>query len=468
MNYSYDIVVIGSGPGGYTAAIRAAQLGYHTAIIEKYSQLGGTCTNVGCIPAKALLDSTEHYHIARTKFEQHGIHLENLSMNFERLMERKKNVVEQNVSGLGYLMRKNKITVYVGHASFLNDHAVRIASKDGEPKVITGSYFIIATGSKPSVLAGVRPDKNAIITSTEALSLKAIPESMTIIGGGAIGVEMASIFGRIGTNVTVIEYADQIIPTMDRALGKELDKLLSRSGIEIKTAHQVQSAVHEDGQVTIRYKDPSGATGEHRSEYCLVAVGRSPYTDKLGLENTRVQRDEKGRIQTDQQLRTAAEHIFAIGDVIAGPMLAHKAEEEAVYVVETIKGIQTHLDYKLIPSIVYTWPEVASVGFTKEELAAQGKAYRTGKFPFMASGRARAAMEPDGFVKIISEPQYGELLGAHIIGPRAADLIAMCVAGIHFETIDTDMFKMPYAHPTYAEAIKEACLMASGQGALNI
>lgn len=290
---------------------------------------------------------------------------------------------------------------------------------------------------------------------------------MVVVGGGAIGVELASAFARMGTVVNIIEYADQIIPLMDRELGKELNKILSKAGIIIRTASKVQSAILSGDSVTIEFLDAKGDRSSITADYCLVAAGRRPYTEGLSLENTKIRIDQKGRIEVNGKLKTAEENIYAIGDVIAGPMLAHKAEEDAIFVSESIHGLSAHLDYSKIPSVVYSWPEVASVGQTEEELKKQGIAYRVGKFPFLASGRARAAMETDGFVKILSEPTYGEVLGAHIIGARAADLIAFCVAGIHFETTDKEVFKMPFAHPTFSEAIKEAFLIASGQGSIN-
>ena len=468
MATEFDVVVIGSGPGGYVAAIRASQLGYKTAIIEKYSVLGGTCTNVGCIPSKALLDTSEHFHTAQTKFMAHGIELDNLKINFGQLMKRKDDVVKQNTSGLSYLMKKNKIEVFEGTAAFVNNKEISIAKNDGAAVSVKSSYFIIATGSKPSSIKGVDIDKQRIISSTGALALKEKPGSMAIIGGGVIGVEMASIFSRIGVKVTIIEYADSLIPTMDKDLGKELKKILSKSGIEILLSHKVQSAANKGSHVTVNYLDSSDAAQQITADYCLVAVGRKPYTEGLGLEHTKVSLDEKGRIKTNEQLQTAEQNIYAIGDVIAGPMLAHKAEEEGVYVAEIINGQKPHLDYKLIPGVVYTWPEVASVGSTEEELKKENVGYKTGKFPFLASGRARAAMEPDGFVKVLSGKKYGEILGVHIIGPRAADLVATAVTGMHYETTDEDMFRMSYAHPTYSEALKEAFLIASGQGALNL
>ena len=464
---NFDIIVIGSGPGGYIAAIRASQLGYKTAIVEKYDTLGGTCTNVGCIPAKALLDSTEHFYTAQTKFTAHGIETDNLRLNFGTLIGRKADVVKQNISGLNYLMSKNKITVLTGTASFVNNTTVSINGKEGK-KEYKAAYFIIATGSKPSAIPGVAIDKKRIITSTEALSLEQQPKTMTIIGGGVIGVELASVYARIGTKVTIIEYADSLIPTMDRELGKELKKILAKQGVTILLSHKVQSAVNNGNNVTTKFLDAKDTTQELTADYCLVAVGRKPYTTGLGLENTAIQLDERGRIKTNEKLQTAEASIYAIGDVIAGPMLAHKAEEEGVFVAETINGQKPHINYKLIPGVVYTWPEVASVGYTEEELKQEGREYRTGKFPFSASGRARAAMESEGFVKVISEPKYGEILGIHIIGPRAADLVAQGVIGMEYEVTDEDMFRISYAHPTYSEALKEAYLIASGQGALNI
>ena len=464
----FDIVVIGSGPGGYVAAIRAAQLGYKTAIVEKYSVLGGTCTNVGCIPSKALLDSTEHYHTAQTKFETHGIEIENMKIDFDQLMKRKSEVVKQNTSGLNYLMKKNKIEVLEGKASFINSSEIAILKSDGTMESVNSKYFIIATGSKPSTIKGVEIDKKRIITSTEALTLNALPNSMAIIGGGVIGVEMASIYARIGVKVTIIEYLDTLIPTMDKELGKELKKILSKNGVDILLSHKVQSAKNTGSSVSLKYLDSAGELHELSVDYCLVAVGRKPYTDGLGLENTAVNIDDNGRIVTDGNLQTNEKNIYAIGDVVNGPMLAHKAEEEGVFVAETIHGDTPHINYNLIPGVVYTWPEVASVGYTEEQLRKENRTYRVGKFPFVASGRARAAMEPDGFVKAISDTMYGEILGVHIIGPRAADLIAQAVTGMHFETTDEDMFRMSYAHPTYSEGLKEAFLLASGQGAINL
>ncbi|WP_159467828.1 dihydrolipoyl dehydrogenase [Dyadobacter sp. 3J3] len=468
MENLFDIVIIGSGPGGYTAAIRAAQLGFKTAIIEKYSNLGGTCTNVGCIPSKTLLDSSENYHSVKTKFANQGIEVGALKLNFQRMFLRASEVVKQNVSGINYLMKKNKIEVIYGTASFVNNNELIVKGVDGSLNAVKSKYFIVATGSKPSTIAGVTIDKNRIITSTEALSLSAKPESIVIIGGGVIGVEMASIFARIGVKITIIEYAESLIPTMDRELGKELQKVLTKTGITVLVSQKVQSAKNNGESVTVKYLDSKNLEKEISAEYCLVAVGRKPYTEGLGLEHTKIELDSKGRIRTDKNLRTAEENIYAIGDVIEGAMLAHKAEEEGVLAVEVIHGEKPHINYNLIPGVVYTWPEVASVGYTEEQLKEKGIAYNKGKFPFSASGRARASGDTEGFSKVLTDPKYGEILGVHIIGARAADIIAQAVVSLEFEITDSALGKISYAHPTYSETLKDAYLIASGSGALNI
>jgi dihydrolipoamide dehydrogenase len=467
METSFDIIVIGSGPGGYIAAIRSAQLGYKVAIIEKYSVLGGTCTNVGCIPSKALLDATENYYAAQHKFATQGIEVNNLQLNFQKLLERKNDVVKQNTNGLTFLMKKNKITVFEGSAAFRSHQEINVSKPDGSQQVLTSRYFIIATGSKPATIKGVEIDKKRIITSSEALALHEQPKSIVIIGGGVIGVEMASIYARIGTAVTIIEYADTLIPTMDKELGKELQKLLSKIGITVLTNHKVQEAKNTGVSATVKYSDPSNTAGEINADYCLVAVGRKPYTEGLGLQNTNIQLDEKGRIKTNEQLQTAEPNIYAIGDVVAGPMLAHKAEEEGVFVAEIINGQKPHIHYEHIPGVVYTWPEVASVGYTEEQLKEKNIPYKKGKFPFSVSGRARAANDTDGFTKVLTGAKYGEILGMHIIGARAADLIAQGVIAMTYEATDEDLFRMSYPHPTYSETLKEAYLISSGQGALN-
>ncbi|MDR6465247.1 dihydrolipoyl dehydrogenase [Chryseobacterium sediminis] len=463
----YDIAVIGSGPGGYVAAIRSAQLGYKTVIIEKYDTLGGTCTNVGCIPTKALLDSTHHYAEAQHQFSEHGIKLDKIELDFQQMYRRKAEVVSKNTGGLDFLMNKNKITRLKGTAGFVNNSTVKIIN-GSETKEITAQHYIIATGSKPASIPGVEIDKKRIITSTEALSLQEKPESMIIIGGGVIGVEMASIFNRIGTKVTILEYADHLIAAMDHELGKNLQKILKKEGIDIRLNQAVYKTENAGSKAKVFFKDKNGAEGELDADYVLVAVGRSPYVKGLGLENTDVQLDDRGFIKVDENNRTSASNIYAIGDVIGGAMLAHKAEEEGVFVAETINGQKHHIHYNRIPSVVYTWPEVASVGYTEEYLKKNNIAYNVGKFPFSASARARASMDMEGFAKVLVDPKYGEVLGVHIIGARAADLIAQGVIAQEYEVTAEDMFRISYAHPTYSETLKEAYLIASGQGAVNI
>ncbi|KZE76593.1 dihydrolipoamide dehydrogenase [Myroides marinus] len=464
----FDILVIGSGPGGYVAAIRSAQLGYKTAIIEKYNTLGGTCTNVGCIPTKALLDSTHHYHDAIHQYSAHGISFDSIQLNFEQLYKRKEGVVLKTTQGLDYLMNKNKITRILGTASFINNNTVEVTDTNQQKVSYTADKIIVATGSKPATLPNVTIDKKRIITSTEALALTEQPKSITIIGGGVIGVEMASIFHRIGTKVTIIEYADFLINTMDHELGKSLYKILNKQGIDIQLGKSVYEVTNLGDTTEVHYKDKNGESHSITSEYVLMAVGRKAYTTGLRLENTDVQLDNRGNIIVDTNLKTNAETIYAIGDVIGGAMLAHKAEEEAVYVIERINGQKPHINYNAIPGVVYTWPEVASVGKTEEQLKAEEINYNIGKFPFSANARARAGMDTDGFVKVLTDPKYGEILGVHIIGARAADLIAQTVVGLEYEVTASDMANISYAHPTYSEVLKEAYTIASGRPSVNI
>lgn len=467
MENQYDIVVIGSGPGGYVSAIRAAQLGYRVAIVEKYNTLGGTCTNVGCIPAKALLDSSEHYHQAKDQFQAYGIQIDHLGLDFTQFIKRKSEVVQQNTSGLIYLMKKNKIDVHTGVGSFVDTNHLKVNSADKET-VLTSRYFVIATGSKPSSIPGVNIDKQRIITSTEGLSLAARPTSMVIIGGGVIGVEMASVYARIGTEVTIIEYTDSLIPTMDKELGKALQKTLSKLNIRVLLNSKVQSATNEGTSASVQFLDAAGQTQHMTADYCMVAVGRRAYTEGLNLSAVGIAPEKNGKIKVNAQLQTSVPNIYAIGDVIDGPMLAHKAEEEGTFVAEAIHGLKPHIKYEFIPSVVYTWPEVAAAGATEEQLKAQGITYKVGKFPYLASARARASMDTDGFVKVLVSPQYGEVLGVHIIGPRAADVIAQCVVSMEYEITAGELAHLCYAHPTYSEALKDAYLIATGQGAINI
>ncbi len=463
---NYDVAVIGSGPGGYIAAIRCAQLGLKTAIIEKYANLGGTCLNVGCIPSKALLDSSEHYHNAEKTFETHGIGLSNLKVNMKQMIARKADVVQQNTEGVSYLMKKNKIQVYTGVGSFVDAHTIKISGEKEEQ--ITAKNIIIATGSKPSSLPGISIDKKRIITSTEALELTEVPKHMIIIGGGVIGLELGSVYARLGAKISVVEYTDSLIPSMDKALGKELQKVLKKLGFEFYFNHKVTGATAKGKAVNVTAEDKTGAQVEFSGDYCLVAVGRRPYTDGLHLEAAGLKADERGRIAVNDHLQTAVPHIYAIGDVVRGAMLAHKAEEEGVFVAEAIVGQKPHINYNLIPGVVYTWPEVAGVGYTEEQLKESGRSFKSGKFPFMALGRSRASMDTEGFVKVLADQNTDEILGVHIIGARAADLIAEAVVAMEYRASAEDISRMSHAHPTYSEAMKEACLAATGNRPLNM
>ena len=464
----YNVVVIGSGPGGYIAAIRAAQLGNKVAIIEKYNVLGGTCTNVGCIPSKALLDSSEHYHAATHKFETHGIGVKGLTIDFPKMIGRKSDIVKQNNDGIAFLMKKNKIDVFYGKGSFVTKNKIAITNDKGEKQEIEGEKVIIATGSKPTQLPFIKVDKKRVITSTEALTMQEVPKHLIIIGGGIIGVELGSVFLRLGAKVSVIEFLEKIVPSMDDDISREMQRVLKKDGMEFHLGTKVTGAVVKGKEVTVNAENKAGEKLELKGDYCLVAVGRAPYTDGLGLENIGLKTDERGRIPVDGHLQTAVEGVYAIGDVIVGAMLAHKAEEEGAFVAEVIAGQKPHINYNLIPGVAYTWPEAAAVGATEQELKAQGKAIKTGKFPFRALGRARASGDLDGFVKVIADKETDEILGVHIIGARAADLIIEGVVAMEYRASAEDISRMSHPHPTYSEAFKEACLIATDNRALNM
>ena len=465
----FDVVVIGSGPGGYVAAIRCAQLGLKTAIIEKYATLGGTCLNVGCIPSKALLDSSEHYHNAAHAFKVHGIQLENLKIDFGQMIKRKQEVVDANTSGIAYLMKKNKITVYTGKGSFKDKNTISVKKADNTTEDVTCANVIIATGSKPSTLPFIKIDKKRIITSTEALKLPEIPKHLILIGGGIIGLELGSVYARLGAKVSVIEFMDGIIPTMDKSLGKELQRVLQKIGMEFYLGHKVTGAVAEGDEVTVTFDSPKGEKKELKGDYCLVAVGRIAYTTELGLQNIGLSVEERGgKITVNDHLETSVKGVYAIGDVIRGAMLAHKAEDEGTLVAEVIAGQKPHINYNLIPGVVYTWPEVAAVGQTEEQLKAGGVKYKVGNFPFKASGRARASGDLDGFVKVLADAQTDEILGVHMIGPRAADMIAEAVLAMEYRASAEDIARTSHAHPTYTEAMREACLAATANIAIHI
>lgn len=467
--YQYDVVIIGSGPGGYVGAIRAAQLGLKTAIIEKYKTLGGTCLNVGCIPSKALLDSSEHYHNAKHRFSEHGIGLKDLSVDISQMIKRKNTVVDQTCKGVEFLMKKNKITVYTGLGSFVDSHTISINKEDSTSEQITGDKIIIATGSKPITPAVMNYDKKRVITSTEALQLTEIPNKLIVIGAGVIGLELGSVYARLGSKVEVIEFQDRILPGMDLDCAKELQKSLKGLGITFHLSHSVTDVKSDDKQVKVSMTNKAGEqTTVLDADYCLISIGRRPYTDGLELEKAGVEKDEKGRIKVDHHLRTNIENIYAIGDVVQGAMLAHKAEEEGVFVTETIAGQKPHIDYNLIPGVVYTWPEMSSVGKTEDQLKAEGIPYKVGKFPFKALGRARASMDTEGLVKVIAHKDTDELLGVHMVGPRVADVIMEAVALMEFRASAEDMARICHPHPTYTEAVKEAALAATDNRALHV
>ena len=467
---TYDVAVIGSGPGGYVAAIRCAQLGMKTAIIEKYITLGGTCLNVGCIPSKALLDSSHHYHDAIKHFEEHGIEISGaVKMNLEKMIDRKQKVVDTNTAGVKYLMDKNKIAVFEGIGSFVDATHINIAKTNPEAtdEQIEAKNIIIATGSKPATLPFITLDKKRIITSTEALSLTEIPKHMVVIGGGVIGLELGQVYSRLGAQVSVIEYMDRIIPTMDASLSKELQKVLKKQGVKFYIKHKVTAVKTSAKEVTITADDKKGNPVEFKGDYCLVSVGRRPYTDGLALDKAGVKANDKGQIEVNDHLQTNVNNIYAIGDVIKGAMLAHKAEEEGVFVAETLAGQKPHIDYNLIPGVVYTWPEVAAVGKTEEQLKEAGVNYKSGQFSMRALGRSRASGDIDGFVKILADATTDEVLGVHMCGARVADLIAEAVTAMEFRASAEDIARMSHAHPTYAEAVKEAALAATDNRAIH-
>lgn len=464
----YDVAVLGAGPGGYVAAIRCAQLGLKTVLIEKYDTLGGTCLNVGCIPSKTLLDSSHHYETAVHQFKEHGIDIEgSIKVNLAQMIARKDEVVATTTKGIDFLMDKNKVEVMHGKGSFVDAHTLEVVGGDGKKNKVSAKNIIIATGSKPATLPFAPVDKERIITSTEALKLKEIPKHLLVIGGGVIGLELGQVYHRLGAQVTVIEYMDGIIPGMDKSLSKELLRVLKKQKMQFALSHKVSKVTRVKDQVVVEATDSKGNVVSFEGDYCLVAIGRKAYTDGLGLDQVGIHTDERGRIQTNEHLQTNIPHIYALGDVVKGAMLAHKAEEEGVLVAETIAGQKPHINYNLIPGVVYTWPEVAGVGQTEEQLQLAEIPYKAGSFPMRALGRSRASMDTDGFVKILAHAKTDEVLGVHMIGARCADLIAEAVTAMEFRASAEDIARMSHAHPTYAEAIKEAALAATDNRAIH-
>ncbi len=459
MAENFDLIVIGSGPGGYVCAIRAAQLGLKVACAEKRATLGGTCLNIGCIPSKALLQSSENYEELMHGFKDHGINVQGVSLDLARMQARKGEVVTANTKGIEFLFKKNKVTWLKGEAKFTAPGAIEVAGE-----AYTAKNIVIATGSDSVPLKGVEVDEKRIVTSTGALELDKVPGHIVVIGGGVIGLELGSVWRRLGAEVTVVEFLDRITPGLDNEISKAFQQILTKQGFKFKLGHKVTGATVNGEQVTLTVEPAAGGAAETiTADIVLLSIGRYAYTAGLNLEAAGVATDERGRVKVDAHFATNVPGVYAIGDVIAGPMLAHKAEEEGVALAETLAGQHGHVNYGAIPSVVYTWPEVAAVGQTEEELKAAGVAYKIGKFPFMANGRARAMGATDGFVKLLSDKETDKLLGAHIIGPDAGALIAECVTAIEFGASAEDVARTCHAHPTLSEAVKEAALAVDGR-----
>ncbi|HVJ64438.1 MAG TPA: dihydrolipoyl dehydrogenase [Bdellovibrionota bacterium] len=461
---NYDLVIIGGGPGGYICAFRAAQLGKKVALIEKRKTFGGTCLNVGCIPSKALLDSSERYYYAKTKFAKHGILTGEMKVDLDAMMKRKEGVVRQLTNGIASLFKKHKIDTFEGLGSLegVTGPSKTIAIKDeaGAKKTISALNVVIATGSTPVALKDLPFDGQTILSSTEALELKAIPQHLVVVGGGVIGLEMGSVWARLGAKVTVIEFADSILPSMDRKAAAEFLKILKKQDINFELSTKcVGFEKSAGGQVTLKLERREG--GEKLTLSCdkvLVATGRKPFTEGLGLEKVGVKLDDKGRVEINDHFETNVKGVYAIGDVVRGAMLAHKAEEEGVALAETLAGQLGHVNYNAIPSVVYTHPEFATVGYTEEELTAKGIKFRAGQFPFMANAKAKAMEETDGFVKVLADEMTDRVLGVHIVGPHAADIIAEATAVIEFAGAAEDIARICHSHPTLSESLKEAAL----------
>ena len=458
----FDLIVIGSGPGGYVAAIRAAQLGMKVACVEKEKTLGGTCLNIGCIPSKALLNSSEKFTEISKHAEEHGISTGKVDLDLSKLMLRKNKIVKQLTSGIGFLFKKNKITHLQGSASFVDKKTINVSSSEGE-KNYSATNFIIATGSSSIAIDAIPVDEKQIVTSTGALSLETVPQSLLVIGGGYIGLEMGSVWSRLGSKVTVVEALDRIVPTMDEEIAKEFMKSLKKQGLEFKLSHKVISTKAGKSGVEVSMESSDKKQIKEKYDVVLMSVGRKPNTEGLNLEGIGVKLNEKKAVEINNQFKTNIENIFAIGDVVPGPMLAHKAEEEGVACVEFISGQKPHINYDIIPAIVYTNPEVASVGKTETELKEAKVDYKVGKFPFMANGRALTTSSTEGFVKILADTKTDTILGAHIIGHDAGQLIAEIVTTMEFGGSSEDIARICHAHPTTSEAVKEAAMNIEGR-----
>jgi dihydrolipoamide dehydrogenase len=454
----FDLIIIGAGPGGYVAAIRAAQLGMQVACIDKRPSLGGTCLNIGCIPSKALLDSSEFYSLAKSRFDRHGIRLKDVSLNMTKMMERKNRVVKGLTDGVAFLFKKNKITSVQGIARLAEDKRVTVQKSDKECITMEASAILLATGSEPAALPNLSFNGTTIVSSTEALAFEAVPNRLIVIGAGYIGLELGSVWSRLGSKVTVLEFLPRIVPSMDAEIARSLHRILEKQGLEFHLETKVTRASARGNQVIVE-AETKGQAVQFEADKVLVAVGRRPLSAGLGLEELGIVKDAKtGQVIVDEDYQINVKGIYAIGDLIAGPMLAHKAQEEGVAFAERLAGQKSHVNYDAIPGVVYTWPEVAAVGLTEEQTKERGQEYRVGKFPFAANGRARCLDETDGLVKIIADAHTDRVLGVHILGPRASDLIAEAVNVIEFAGSSEDIARICHAHPTLSEAVHEAAL----------
>ena len=459
MEKNFDIVVIGGGPGGYVCAIRAAQLGLKAACVESRGALGGTCLNVGCIPSKSLLNLSENFHKAKKDFNQQGIEIDGIKLNIDKMMSNKNKSIQVLTKGVEFLFKKNKVTYFKGKGVLFSKNDIVVYDSSKNRINIKAKNIVIATGSEASPLPGVNVDEKNIVSSTGALSFNKVPKKLAVIGGGYIGLEMGSVWSRLGSEVTVIEYLDYITPGMDREISNEFQKILTKQGIKFKLGYKVVSVNDNGNSVSIDYTDVKKSTKENiKVDKVLVSVGRKPYTEGSNLTKVGVKKDKKGRIEVNDKLQTSVENIFAIGDVIKGPMLAHKAEEEGIAVAEILAGQAGHVNYNVIPGVVYTSPEVATVGKTEEQLKEENKSYKIGKFPFLANSRAKVNNETDGFVKILADSNTDKVLGVHIIGPHCGDMIAEMALAMEFGASSEDIARTCHAHPTHTEAIKEAAL----------
>ena len=459
MEDNFDLVVIGGGPGGYVCAIRAAQLGLKTACVESRGALGGTCLNVGCIPSKSLLNLSENFHKAKKDFNNQGIEIDNIRLNIQKMMSNKNKSIQVLTKGVEFLFKKNKVTYFKGKGVIFSKNDVVVYEANNKRNNIKSKNIVIATGSEVASLPGIKIDEKNIVSSTGALSFDKVPNKLVVIGGGYIGLEMGSVWSRLGSEVIVIEYLDHITPGMDREISNEFQKILSKQGIKFKLGSKVEEVISKGNKVLINYQDSKSKKKETiEVDKVLVSVGRKPYTEGLNLSKVGVKKDNKGRIEVNSKLQTSVKNIYAIGDVIKGPMLAHKAEEEGIAVAEILAGQAGHVNYDVIPGVVYTSPEVATVGKTEEQLKEENKSYKVGKFPFLANSRAKVNNETDGFVKILADSKTDKVLGVHIIGPHCGDMIAEMALAMEFGASSEDIARTCHAHPTHTEAIKEAAL----------